>query len=40
MALEMIAKTNALLSKKTKIICEASFDYDGCFCSVDKRHLP
>ena len=31
----MINKTNELLAKKPNIICEASFTYDGNFCSVD-----
>jgi hypothetical protein len=31
----MIAETKRLLDAKTEIICEASFSYDGNFCSVD-----
>ena len=31
----MINKTNELLVNKPNIICEASFSYDGNFCSVD-----
>ena len=31
----MIDKTNELLLSKPNIICEASFSYDGNFCSVD-----
>lgn len=31
----MIDKTNELLENKPNIICEASFSYDGNFCSVD-----
>ncbi len=31
----MIIDTNKELSKKDNIICEASFSYDGNFCSVD-----
>ena len=31
----MINKTNELLQSKPNIICEASFSYDGNFCSVD-----
>lgn len=31
----MIDKTNELLNNKPNIICEASFSYDGNFCSVD-----
>ena len=31
----MIDKTSELLAKKPNIICEASFTYDGNFCSVD-----
>ena len=32
---KMIEETKQLLSINTKIICEASFTYDGLFCSVD-----
>ena len=32
---KMIDDTKKELEKKTKIICEASFSYDGNFCSVD-----
>ena len=32
---EMLKITDELISKKTKIICEASFSYEGLFCSVD-----
>ena len=32
---EMIARTKELLDVQTPIICEASFSYSGCFCSVD-----
>ena len=32
---KMIEITNELIAKNTPVICEASFDYDGCFCSVD-----
>jgi hypothetical protein len=31
----MIAETKRLLDANTSIICEASFSYDGNFCSVD-----
>ena len=31
----MIDNTNKLLANKPNIICEASFSYDGNFCSVD-----
>ena len=31
----MIDETNKYLDKKPNIICEASFEYDGNFCSVD-----
>ena len=31
----MILETNKLLEDKPNIICEASFSYDGNFCSVD-----
>ena len=31
----MINETNKLLENKPNIICEASFSYDGNFCSVD-----
>ena len=31
----MIEETNKALKNNTKIICEASFNYDGNFCSVD-----
>jgi len=31
----MIAETKRLLDKKTEIICEASFSFNGNFCSVD-----
>ncbi len=31
----MISKTSELLTNKPNIICEASFSYDGNFCSVD-----
>jgi hypothetical protein len=31
----MIAETQKLLKAKTETICEASFSYDGNFCSVD-----
>ena len=31
----MIDETNKLLKEKNNIICEASFSYDGNFCSVD-----
>lgn len=32
---EMISITQKLLNEGVKNICEASFSYDGCFCSVD-----
>ena len=32
---EMIQATKNELSKDTKVICEASFEYQGFFCSVD-----
>jgi len=32
---EMIDKTAELIADGTPIICEASFDYNGAFCSVD-----
>lgn len=32
---EMIRITDNLIKKKTQIICEASFSYEGLFCSVD-----
>ena len=32
---KMIKKTEELLEASTPIICEASFTYDGLFCSVD-----
>ncbi|MBQ7882359.1 MAG: DUF2779 domain-containing protein [Treponema sp.] len=32
---EMICKTEELLKIDTKIIAEASFSYDNCFCSID-----
>lgn len=32
---DMIALTQKLVDKGVKNICEASFSYDGCFCSVD-----
>lgn len=32
---EMIAVTEKLIRKKTRVICEASFSYEGLFCSVD-----
>jgi hypothetical protein len=32
---KMIAETKRLLDANTSIICEASFSYDGNFCSVD-----
>lgn len=32
---EMIRVTEELIRKKTTVICEASFSYDGLFCSVD-----
>ena len=37
---EMIRITEELIIKKTSIICEASFSYEGLFCSVDilKNH--
>ena len=31
----MIAETRRLLDAQTRVICEASFSYDGNFCSVD-----
>ena len=33
--INMINETNKLLEDKPNIICEASFSYDGNFCSVD-----
>ncbi len=33
--INMINETNKLLEEKPNIICEASFSYDGNFCSVD-----
>jgi len=35
----MIAETKRLLDKKTEIICEASFAFEGNFCSVDILRL-
>ena len=32
---DMIPATQKLIEKGVKNICEASFSYDGCFCSVD-----
>ncbi len=32
---DMIPATQKLLEEGVKNICEASFSYDGCFCSVD-----
>ena len=32
---EMIHETKRLLDKKTPVICEASFSYNGLFCMVD-----
>lgn len=32
---DMLKITEELMKKKEKIICEASFSYDGLFCSVD-----
>ncbi|MCR4950703.1 MAG: DUF2779 domain-containing protein [Solobacterium sp.] len=32
---EMISETKKLLKKREKVICEASFSYNGLFCSVD-----
>ncbi|MBR4308357.1 MAG: DUF2779 domain-containing protein [Oscillospiraceae bacterium] len=32
---EMIAHTRELINRGTSVIAEASFSYDGCFCSVD-----
>ena len=32
---EMIKTTENLMREKTPVIAEASFSYDGCFCSVD-----
>lgn len=32
---EMIPATQKLMKEGVKNICEASFSYDGCFCSVD-----
>lgn len=32
---EMIPATEKLIGEGIKNICEASFSYDGCFCSVD-----
>ena len=32
---KMLTCTEELLSAGTPVICEASFSYDGCFCSVD-----
>ena len=31
----MIERTRELIDAGTPVICEASFSYDGCFCSVD-----
>ena len=31
----MLTKTQELLDAGTKVVCEASFSYEGCFCSVD-----
>jgi len=31
----MIQKTQQLVKNGTKVICEGSFSYDNCFCSVD-----
>ena len=31
----MIVSTQELIDHGVKNICEASFSYDGCFCSVD-----
>ena len=32
---EMIATTGKLMDQETPVIAEASFSYDGLFCSVD-----
>ena len=32
---KMLDDTKKLIDDGTKIICEASFSYDGLFCSVD-----
>lgn len=32
---KMIDETQKLLDSNTKIICEASFNYDGLFCAID-----
>lgn len=32
---DMVERTKELLEEKTPVICEASFSFDGCFCSVD-----
>ena len=32
---KMIADTKALMDKKTPVICEASFSYNGDYCAVD-----
>lgn len=32
---DMISATQKLIDEGVKNICEASFSYDGCFCSVD-----
>ena len=32
---DMIPATQKLIDECVQIICEASFSYDGCFCSVD-----
>ena len=32
---KMIERTKEELAKGTKVICEASFTFDGLFCSVD-----
>ena len=32
---EMVEKTKELLEANTPVICEASFSFNGCFCSVD-----
>lgn len=34
----MIAKTQELIKKGAETICEAAFDFDGCYCAVDILH--
>jgi hypothetical protein len=31
----MLSRTYELMTKETPVICEAAFDFNGCYCAVD-----